>query len=617
MRPASRNETLPDARRTFRWRFGLLAAVALTLLALLPQVDLWYARGGDWQGAYASTEGDEAAYAAYLGALIEGRPRLNDPYAGLDHSAETPLAESLFSIQFVPPYALALPARLLGLKAHAVFVILTPLAAFTASLALFWLLALLTGDDRLAAAGVVVILCLGASGAGTLLEFLGRRPYPIFPPFLRRYVPSLPFPLLLLFFACVWHALTGVARSRRVLCALAAGGLFSLLVFSYFYLWTTAAAWLVCLAPLWLVARKEGDERRRALQTFLIIGALAALSLVPYAFLLARRAATFDAVQVLEYTRTPVLRGAPQYLGLFTLLLLAFGVRRKRLDARHAPVLFAAAFALAPFVAFNQQVVTGRSLQPSHYKMFTMNYLTLLAFALSLILLLRPRAPGDIKARRMLGWAVACAVVVAYGLCARDTLNLTRMFRPISVLRDRQLAVAWRMAEIGSAERVQGAAARPVALVTNHMLSDSLPIVAPQAVLWSPHMLVNSGLTASQHKERIYQYLYYTGVAPGGFAEHLAANRFLVYMLYGPARYLPYLSTKYVPVTDAEIGREQRAYADYVAAFTREQAARPALSYVITAPEHGLDLSQLDRWYERDAGERVGYYTIHRVRLRP
>lgn len=588
----------------------------MTLLALLPQADLWYARGSDWQGAYASTEGDEAAYAAYLGALIEGRPRRNDPYAGLDHSAQTPLAESLFSIQFVPPYTLALPARLLGLNAHAVFIILTPLAAFTASLALFWLLVLLTEDERLAAACVIVILCLGMSGTGTLLEFLGRRPYPVFLPFLRRYVPSLPFPLLFLFFACVWRALEGGARRGRVLFALAAGALFALLVFSYFYLWTTAAAWLACLAPLWLVARRQREERKQALQVFLIVGALAALSLVPYAVLLSRRAATFDAVQALEFTRSPYLRGAPQYLGLVTLLLLAFGIRRKRLDAHHAPVLFAAAFALAPFLAFNQQVVTGRSLQPSHYKMFTMNYVTLLAFALSLILLLRTRAPGGIKARRIRRWALACAIIAAYGLCARDTLNLTRMFRPISVLRDRQLAVAWRMAEIGQAEHGRGAA-RPVALVMNYMLADNLPIVAPQAVLWSPHMLVNSGLTASQHKERIYQYFYYTGVAPADFARHIAANRFLVYMLFGPARYLPYLSTNYVPVTDAEIGREQRAYADYVAAFTREQAARPALSYVITAPEHGLDLSPLDRWYERDAGERVGDYTIYRVRLRP
>ncbi|HZG53523.1 MAG TPA: hypothetical protein VEZ40_15430, partial [Pyrinomonadaceae bacterium] len=153
-------------QRNFSWRAGVSAAVAMMLLALLPQAHLWYARGGDWHGAYASFDGDEAAYAAYLAALIEGRPRLNDPYAGVDHAAGAPLAESLFSIQFAPAYALALPARALGLDASAVFIALSPLVAFAATLALFWLLALLLADARLAACAAVIILCLGALASG-------------------------------------------------------------------------------------------------------------------------------------------------------------------------------------------------------------------------------------------------------------------------------------------------------------------------------------------------------------------------------------------------------------------------------------------------------------------
>ncbi|HEX8423915.1 MAG TPA: hypothetical protein VF634_10915, partial [Pyrinomonadaceae bacterium] len=94
-------------RRWRRWRLGLLAAVAMTLLALLPQAHLLRARSDNWHGAYASFDGDETAYAAYLNALIAGRPRLTDPYTGHDDEARAPLPESLFSIQFVPAYALA------------------------------------------------------------------------------------------------------------------------------------------------------------------------------------------------------------------------------------------------------------------------------------------------------------------------------------------------------------------------------------------------------------------------------------------------------------------------------------------------------------------------------
>jgi hypothetical protein len=637
--------------RNFRWRPGVLAAVALTLLALLPQVHLWYARGGDWQGAYASFDGDEAAYAAYLAALIDGRPRLNDPYAGVEARAGAPLSESLFSIQFVPAYALALPARALGLGAPAVFIILTPLAAFAAALALYWLLALLLRDARLAAVGVVVILCLGvfASGQGTLFALTGRRASPIFLPFLRRYVPALPFPLLFLFFALIRRALAATAgrRSARP-SALAAGAVLALLIFSYFYLWTTAAAWLACLAVLWL-ATFGRDGERRGREVFGIVCALALLALAPYALLVARRAPEMDAVQALQHTRAPDLWRAPELIGYAALLLLAYGAWRGLLARRDAAVLFAASFALTPFVVFNQQVLTGLSLQPIHYKVFTLNYVALLGFFLAAALIWQRReaCAEQRTARRRIAVRAAAFLLAsaAYGAALLDTVKATRLLAPTNLARDEQMRVVRRMAEIGMEDAVrdgddgtggasrrdgddgtgrarhadngEGRARKRVALATSYILSDSLPIAAPQAVLWAPHMLVNSGLTAGEHKERIYQYLYYTGVAPADIPRFINANRFIIYMLFGPARALPYLSNAHAPLTEEEINREGRAYAHYVAAFTREQAARPLLSYVIASPERTHDLSALDRWYERDAGERVGVYTIYRVRLRP
>jgi hypothetical protein len=43
---------------------------------------------------------------------------------------------------------------------------------------------------------------------------------------------------------------------------------------------------------------------------------------------------------------------------------------------------------------------------------------------------------------------------------------------------------------------------------------------------------------------------------------------------------------------------------------------RPTLSFVVVTTEAAPDLSNLDRWYERDAGERVGLLTLYRVKLR-
>ncbi|MDQ1591510.1 MAG: hypothetical protein QOG71_2137 [Pyrinomonadaceae bacterium] len=673
-------------RRNFRWRPGVLAAVAMTLLALLPQAHLWYTRGGDWQGAYASFDGDETAYAAYLAALIAGRPRLNDPYAGLDHTAAAPLSESLFSIQFVPAYALALPARALSLDASTVFIALTPLVAFAATLALFWLLALLLADARLAACGAISILCLGAlaSGGASLIPLLNLRASHAYLPFLRRYVPALPFPLLFVFGALVRRALAAGASRRAALSyAVAAGATFALLVYSYFYLWTTAAAWLACLALLWLIARRGNDathdekhndathdetrgntshnnsshdathndatrsNKSHAAKVFLTTAALACASLAPYAVLLARRAATMDKVQALKFTRAPDLSRVPELVALVALAVLAYGLWRRRLDARDAPFLFAASFAVTPFVVFNQQIVTGRSLQPVHYADYVLNYLALLALTLAVALSIRRRDESAGRARdsneqtaqhflsplgRTATRAFLCVALAAYVWAAFELVATTRRFAPVNRARDEQARVAKRLVEMMRAGEPAGASvgepavagasetlnALPVVLATSFMLADNLPAVAPHtAVLWSPHMHVNSGLDADAHRERMFQFLYYTGVAPENFRAYLDSNPNLAYMLFGAERVLPRLTIGHAPLTDEDFDREARAYAAYVAAFTRAEAVRPLLSYVIASPERPHDLTQLERWYERDAGVRVGLYTIYRVRLRP
>jgi hypothetical protein len=624
-------------QRTFSWRPGVLAAVAMTLLALLPQAHLWYTRGGDWRGAYASFDGDETAYAAYLAALIEGRPRLCDPYAGLDDAPAAPLAESLFSIQFVPAYALALPARALGLDASNAFIALSPIVAFASALALFWLLALLLGDARVAACGAIIVLCLGALAAGgvNLAPLLKLQASHVYLPFLRRYVPALPFPFLFIFCALVRCALAQASRRAAVSYAVAAGATFALMVYSYFYLWTTAAAWLACLALLRLAARR-GDDKTHAAKVFLTTGALACASLAPYALLLARRAATMDKVQVLKFTHAPDLFRAPEIVAFVALALLAFGVWRRKFDTRDTTFLFAASFALTPFVVFNQQLLTGRSLQPVHYADYVLNYLALVALTLAAALFVRRRDESDTMLRsrtptlprRFPAHALLlCVALAAYGWAAFELVATTRRFAPVNRARDEQVRVAARLAELarsgatppahadgGTPER----GARPVVLATSFMLADNLPSGAPQlAVLWSPHMHVYSGLTADEHRRRIYQFFYYTGVAPENFRAYLDANPLFVYMLFGAERVLPRLTTEHTPLTAAEVDDAARAYAAYVAAFTREQAAQPALSYVVASPERPHDLSALDRWYERDAGERVGAYTIQRVRLRP
>src|SRR5687767_4278231 len=127
------------------WKWSIFPSIAILLLSLIPQTHFWFVRGSQWNGAYAILQGDETYYSAYINALIDGRPRRNDPFTGRDDHPQAPMFESLFSIQFIPPYVIALVARTLGLNASTAFILLAGAVGLFASLAVFGLLASVTG----------------------------------------------------------------------------------------------------------------------------------------------------------------------------------------------------------------------------------------------------------------------------------------------------------------------------------------------------------------------------------------------------------------------------------------------------------------------------------------
>ena len=121
-----------------RWRYGIIAGLFLAIFSLYPQFKMIYLRGEEWNGHYVYNDIDEVAYASYLKALIDGRPRKNDPYTGRDDSPTDPQPESLFSIQFAGPYTIAIPARILSIGAPWAMTISGAVAAFLTALAIFW-----------------------------------------------------------------------------------------------------------------------------------------------------------------------------------------------------------------------------------------------------------------------------------------------------------------------------------------------------------------------------------------------------------------------------------------------------------------------------------------------
>jgi hypothetical protein len=601
-----------DSKR--RRRYGLLAATIVTLVAIAPQLYFCFLCGNQWNGGYAQTHGDESVYAAYLNALIDSRPRRNNPYTGRDDSLAQPVAESYLSVQSFPPLLIASIARVLHVSTAKAFIALTVLTAFASALAIFWLLSLTTGDDRIAAVGVLLVLFLSSSNlvAEYLLRVGDSNNYL---PFLRRYVPAAPFPFLFGYCALVYRMATAAGKRTAVLNALGAGCLFAVLVFSYVYHWTFALVWTFCLAAIWLIFR---GDRRQVVGRFLLLAVLMLLVLAPYLYLTSRLGSTTADVHFLAASHAPDLFRLPEIIGLLTLAVVALLIRRGGLRANEPAVILVLTFAVTPFFVFNQQILTGQSLQPFHYEIFIGNYTAVLAAFLTAWFGLRNLLRNRPQMARALALGFAFAAILSG--CAEAVL-LRRHQLKGNLSSDAARPALLRLAEVGRNAPPGQLDTRSVVYAPNFVVANALPSTAPQPVLWAQYLFLFPDVTLAEDKERLTQFLYYRGISFADIDEyHLNSldNERAYYLssLIKRGRFNPRLSLDWQPITPEEVRGALDYYAAYVATFDRERAAHPELSYLLVDLEEPINLTNFDRWYERDAGERVGSYTLFRVRLR-
>ncbi|MGH9905480.1 MAG: hypothetical protein ACRD8U_07855, partial [Pyrinomonadaceae bacterium] len=510
---------------------------------------------------------------------------------------------------------IATPARLIGVSSSTAFIALGILAPVLAFLAIFWLIQNVTQDPRLAAAGSIGVLCFGALAAGEgMVQLLSSGSQYSFLPFLRRYQPALAFPLFFLFCAFVWRALT--YRHGRFVWSALAGLSLGLLTFSYFYLWTTAFAWLTCLILLWFVANRE--KLRRDIGSILTVLFLGVVALVPYFILLSRRFVSMDSGQKLTLSHAADLFRIPELLCLSTILLLAFSAIRGRLNWRASETLFAVSFCLAPLIVFNQQVITGRSLQPFHYEWFIANYVALVGVVLASVVIWR----GHQSAKRPTCYRFAAHLMLIAILWATiEVLAPTKVIIKENQFKDRAALICQRLRELSESDGVttntESEDPRPLVLASDHKVAVILPTFAPQAVLWAPHFdFLN--LAPGESRARFYQYLYYTGIDGSDLSQELGQPlSVFASPAFGHERVVPDLSVEAKPITKEEIAAQVADYEAYRSSFTRERAWQRILSFVIVPVDGQLDLSNLDRWYQRDQGEQVGDYILYRVNLRP
>ena len=580
----------------------------MVLLSLLPQIQLWIARGKDWNGAFTTLHGDESVYSAYTNALINGRSRRYDPFTGQDKNAGLP--ESTFSIQFIPGYAVSYLARLTGTSASTAFIILLGLAGLLASLSVFWLLNSLGCEPRISAVGTLFVLCFGGLAGGQGLLGILTKSSLLVPgfPFLRRYQPAAAFSLFFVFNLLVWQALTVQDKRAARIRALLAGVVLGVLVFCYFYLWTAALAWLFCIGLLWVLFRSS--EWRRVLSVLITIGAIAAIALGPYLYLVSHRAANLDEQQSLISTHRPDLLRIPEILGAIILIVIAMAVRRKKINSQ---LIFTASLALLPFAVFNQQIITGRIMQPYHYEVFILNYSVLVAVVIAVALLRNP-----VPRRLLISIATLSIVwgIIEVGVPARLT------FVPSAITNDRMVPVFLRLNELS---KVDGTFAdsrtSPLVFSPYIAVNSWLPTWSSQGTLLDIGGLDLGHISREERKEFLYMHLYYSKVDGSALRRLDGTSRdvglkYARAAIFGHERIIPGMTLNFEPIKDEEIEAAIRDYQAYVDSFSRDEARKRPLAYAVVLADDNFDFTNLDRWYERDSGERVGDYVLYKLRLR-
>lgn len=348
------------------------------------------------------------------------------------------------------------------------------------------------------------------------------------------------------------------------------------------------------------------------------IGVVTAIALGPYLYLVSHRAANLDEQQSLTLTHRPDLFRIPEILGALILIVIGLAVRRRQIELNNSRVIFTASLALLPFVVFNQQIITRWTMQPYHYEVFILNYAVLVAVVIAVVLL---RGPVP---RQLLIWIAALSVVwgaIEVGVPARLT------FVPAATNTDRMIPVLLRLNELA---KVDGT------------FSDARTENKPSPLVFSPYIAVNSWLptwtsqgtlldiggldlghvSPAERKEFLYMHLYYSkvdGSALRKTSEGTYRDVGLKYAraaIFGHERVIPGMNANFEPLKPEEIEAAIREYQTYVDSFSRAQALKRPLAYAVLLAEDNFDFANLDRWYERDTGERVGDYVLYRLRLR-
>src|SRR4029077_9071689 len=291
---------------------------------------------------------------------------------------------------------------------------------------------------------------------------------------------------------------------------------------------------------------------------------------------------------------------------------IVVGIRRRIIERSNPVLLYAASLALLPFIVFNQQVLTGKTMQAFHYEISVVNYSTLVGLLITLTLFWKP------VPRRFLAWMAALSF--AWGLIV-VALPARLIFVPFAVKADKSVPVLRRLKELskqdGTLADLQAKGQTSVLVFSPSIAVVSLlPTWTAQGTLLDVGGVDFGSVTREERKQFFYMHLYYSNVDLDAFRrvlngaidptrDELSTARSLT---FGHERTIEALTPEFKPVKTDEVEGKLQTYQAYANSFTSEEAAKRPLTYAVVPVGDSFKFANLDRWYERDSGETVGAY---------
>ncbi len=319
-----------------------------------------------------------------------------------------------------------------------------------------------------------------------------------------------------------------------------------------------------------------------------------------------------DEVQLFVLTRQPDLWRVPSLISYTVIVMLILGVLLKAVKLKDRASLFVLSLALAGIAVFNQQILTGRELQPIHYQVFIGNYVAGLALVLMLGILFKTIAQNKVK---QVSFIILALIAAVWGIV--ECHYTVRVLDEANLIRDEGMPVARRLKELSGTDVPSPDSQRAVTFAPSLIQADDLPTIAPQAILWARHQHVFAGVTWQENKERYYQYLYYLDLDEEWLEKSLKEGEFVpMIALFGWGRHTNRLSSEAKGLTNGEIEEEARKYGEYRKNFSLKEASHPTISYLVMPIDWNPELNNFDRWYERGEREVFGKYALYRVKFR-